>query len=485
LAGVAPSFNIGDRAKEDVVTPVALIVIDPDRTEKMRLQESHRIAAFVRFRPEAAAEAELQVRVALAATHESFLQLLQASYDRTRLEEGELTKPRFQKLVSTFQRSARPFPFTTNLAQAWAQGQNADDVEGEWICRVREAMRQYLRADELPPEGRFGPAQWRLVSPNAKEPLDFRAIGKLTTPLHRTNVLTLTRTRKNLIASFSQLEQGTGKFLAGFLRENCFIDVEMTRSLHAGKTNSLWAVDHYAPGETIVTAAQVIDSRTKAALDKLAKKSAIDQEQIRLVHALGKAQADMSSLKHESESARRRALWMSVAGFGAAASGLVIWRLRPRRSAPSLLPQRLGDISADLVVANEEAARPVVADSWRARAVTAERRAQKLTHALQIRIAPHLARWLAHKWVQQVISNRKQLLEVQRQAEAEIAALENRLAQMHAPLQERLHAYESRIVKLEEQLLLRDQQNKELIEMTIATARKSLEKELAASMEWN
>jgi hypothetical protein len=487
LAGVPPTFAVGDRAKEDIVTPVPLIVIDPARTDKMRTQEAQRIGAIMRFRTEAAAEAELQLHVAIAVNRERFLELLQTTYHRMRLENGELTLPRFQRLASSFQRAARPFPFNTNLAQAWAQGQNADEVEGEWGCKLREAMGQYLCPDQLPPEGRIGPAQWRLISSAEKEPSpELRTILRMTTPVHRTNVMMLTRARKNLIASFPIEEQAAGKFVAGFMRENCVIDIEMTRSLRASKTNSLWAVDHYAAGETIVKAGDVIDLRAKAALDKLDEKRAMDREQLYLVHALGKAQADMSSLKHETESARRRAWLMSVAAIGVAATGLVIWRLRPQRSTiPLLLPERSGDVSAGLLATSEDLALPVVANSWRVRAVTAERRVQKLTHALQIRLAPHLARWLAHKWVQQVISNRKQLLEVQRQAEAEIAALETRLAEMQAPLQERLRAYENRIIELEEQLLLKDQQNRELIEMTIATARLKLEKELAASMEWN
>jgi hypothetical protein len=128
----------------------------------------------------------------------------------------------------------------------------------------------------------------------------------------------------------------------------------------------------------------------------------------------------------------------------------------------------------------------VLARSWRARAMAAERRVQKLTYALRMRLAPHLARWIAHKFVQQLLSNRRQLLEVQQQAEAEIAALEKHLAQLQAPLEQRMRAYEERIVRLEEQLLTKDQQNRELVQFAIASARVRLERErMAAGVEWD
>ena len=86
----------------------------------------------------------------------------------------------------------------------------------------------------------------------------------------------------------------------------------------------------------------------------------------------------------------------------------------------------------------------------------------------------------------QLVSNRKQLLAVQRQAEEEIELLERRLEQMQAPFKERIRAYENRISELEKNLAEKDHQNRELIRMTIATARRKLELEHAKSAsEWN
>jgi len=169
-----------------------------------------------------------------------------------------------------------------------------------------------------------------------------------------------------------------------------------------------------------------------------------------------------------------------------------MWRINRRRSQRLLLPGSFNDLPAILdapsgvLVTTKEENLPVVAQAWHSRALAAERRAEKLTHALRIRLAPHLARWMAHKFVRQILSNRKHLIEIQRQAEAEIAALERRLAEVQAPLEERLRVYENRIIELEKRLLAKDQEHRELIQLTIATARKKLESEHASSdMGWN
>jgi hypothetical protein len=241
----------------------------------------------------------------------------------------------------------------------------------------------------------------------------------------------------------------------------------------------------------IVKAGDLINARAKAAIDKLEEKLAADRAQIDLVHALGKAQASMSSLKKETESARRRLWWMSLLGIPAVGAGLAIWWLRRSRSPDIFLPNGIEQIgppndsneATPAIVVHDSL--PVVVHSWRTRAVAAERRVQKLTYALRVRLAPQLARWMAQKFVQQLLSNRKRLLQVQQQAEAEIAELERRLAEMQAPLQQRLRAYENRIVQLEEQLLAKDIQNRELVQFAIASTRRKLEKERGLVVEWD
>ena len=168
--------------------------------------------------------------------------------------------------------------------------------------------------------------------------------------------------------------------------------------------------------------------------------------------------------------------------------GIGLWLVTNRRSRSLALYAEVpapAEAESNAVTIQQRQNLPAL-QLWQQRALAAERRIAKLTRALQMRVAPHLARWLAYRFVQQVISNRRQLVELQRRASADIAELERRLTQTHASLQERLRAYESRVLELETQLQATEQQNRELLEMTISVAREKIEMErVAAGMEWN
>src|SRR6266705_3009978 len=81
-AGGIPNYKLGEAAAEEVVSPVHLIVIDHDRTEKLRQAEAPRDHAIFRFDPEAIDRAETALRAAVAAGREEFLATLEASYGK-------------------------------------------------------------------------------------------------------------------------------------------------------------------------------------------------------------------------------------------------------------------------------------------------------------------------------------------------------------------------------------------------------------------
>ncbi len=81
------------------------------------------------------------------------------------------------------------------------------------------------------------------------------------------------------------------------------------------------------------------------------------------------------------------------------------------------------------------------------------------------------------KFVQKLISHRATSIDAQQKAAADLAALEQRLAKVHAPLQDRLQAYEQRIYELEKELALKGEENLELIKAKILMVRRQLEAE--------
>ena len=123
---------------------------------------------------------------------------------------------------------------------------------------------------------------------------------------------------------------------------------------------------------------------------------------------------------------------------------------------------------------------------WRERAIAAEARAEKATELLRANLLPHMARWMMNALVQRLLSQQTATLTSQAEAEREVAALAQRLEQLHVPLEQRLAAYEQRIAELEAQLTAQHEQNAELLKAKIETTRKKLEVERAQEpLNWN
>ena len=85
------------------------------------------------------------------------------------------------------------------------------------------------------------------------------------------------------------------------------------------------------------------------------------------------------------------------------------------------------------------------------------------------------SRSLMRRIVERLLAERVEWFTVQERAERELADLELRLARARAPLEERLQAYERRIAELENQLARKGEENRELLQATISTARRRLE----------
>lgn len=497
-----PDYKVGDKASSDVVTPVQLIVIDPERTEILRQKEAQRTPAIFRFYPNVIEDSEASLRSAFNTTREKFLTALEATYRRRKLTAQALTYPRFQRFVTSFQKQHKAFPLSTNLAQLWARGESDEPYQAELVTKLRDTLGQYIRTERLPAEARLGPGQVRVVAlPRPETPLDLETVQKLSTGSMRSNIFILWRVREDLQNSFPAQDQATGKYLASFVKANCFFEEELTRQNRLKRMEPIWAADHYEPGQVIVKAGEVINARGKAALDQLKSKLAVDQMKAQVAEEKLKGQATVAQFKEQAalaqlqaqETSQRNRWLLAALLFFVLACCLIFWRLSARRSPSSLLPARVGaGESAETVISYPAFEEPIVvplesgevapsiaatAQPWRQRALKAEARADKVMALVRARLMPHLARWMMNKVVRKVLWQRAQLLETQQKAEVEVAELEKRLTNLHAPLEQRLQAYEKRIAELEKDLAVKGAENRELIKAKIQVARKRLELE--------
>jgi hypothetical protein len=97
--------------------------------------------------------------------------------------------------------------------------------------------------------------------------------------------------------------------------------------------------------------------------------------------------------------------------------------------------------------------------------------------AAQSSIEAHLVEALKDAVVQELASQRRELLAGQQQAAAELTELARRLEAVQTPMLERLRAYEQRIRDLEKELSEQSKENRELLELKIEMTRRQLESE--------
>jgi hypothetical protein len=128
---------------------------------------------------------------------------------------------------------------------------------------------------------------------------------------------------------------------------------------------------------------------------------------------------------------------------------LVVWRLVLRPRGVALLPARTMDLPPP---------NPVT------------------FHA---ELAPHLAQVIKETLIQELAVQRRELLVAQQIATAEIVGLVQRLDELQMTMQERVQAYEMQIQKLEQELAVRTEENRELLKLKIEMIRQQLEVERA------
>jgi hypothetical protein len=148
-------------------------------------------------------------------------------------------------------------------------------------------------------------------------------------------------------------------------------------------------------------------------------------------------------------------------------------------SAPSVYDVPSVQIPPSIPAANPPNSGAVSDAEWRRRALEAEARAEQAQAALKASLAPQLAESLKEAVVQGLAAQRSELLKAQQCAALEISELVHRLDELKAPIQERLHSYETRIHELERDLAERNEENRELLKLKIEMTRRQLEAERA------
>lgn len=461
------AYEIGEVVREDIVTRVQLLVIDAKRTEELRKNETPRLPAYFRYNTNSVDAPQARLVAAFASMRELFQTELRAEYNKKTITAEEVREQRFLDFRSAFEGRHKSFPLTLEVAQQWAQGRAGSTVLHSWDSKLRQTMAQYIRPNNLPAEASYS-AQVRILTNSFPlEPVDAAVAEEQSVLVARKRLLNLAQARENIAARFPANQQAVAAFLGELLVENCVYDRKLTEQSRAPRLAALWEGERYAPGQIVARAGQTVDDRTKAALDELAA-------------ALPTLPAPVAVVAIPAAKPPYLFYGSGVLLFLCLICMAVSWRfLFASRKVTALapLPERAG----------EPTPLGTPDGQWLDRALLAEQRARELAESARSALVPKFMHWLKSQGVQNLIAQREELLSTQKLAEIELARLEQVLAEMQAPIQERIKAYEQRIADLEQALKAKGEESHELIQTMIRLTRQKLEAERQATpgMTWN
>jgi len=453
------NYRLGDEVEEDIVTPVPLVVTDVAATQALRNEEEQKVPVFFGYDSNVVNQVEAGFLSAFDGARQRFQDELERTFKRRTLDAPTVSAAQFSQFAASFQE--RDFPLTADLAAQWAKGESDETIRAEWRRLLRKMTGYYLLPDAVPPDLKLGTQVRILQRPTSVFPPNMETVHEAGRLIRVANLYTLNRARRQLPWTFEPDAQAAAVYLTGFLRPNCVLEAELTRQLRAKRTESVLVTDRYEPGRKIASRGQVIDAQIMATMEQLKKKLALIQAQQGLAEEQSKAAA-----------AQRRNQWL-LAGAPALlfGLGLVGWRLARRRESKALLPARIKTAATT--------ARVITCPSCAEKIVIPPAASETAQAGVRAGLLTQLAHLLADKLVQKLISDRRGLLDAQQQAAQEMVELEARLEKIHAPLQDRLEAYEKRITELEKELVNRGEENRVLIEAKITLVRKQSEIERA------
>ena len=499
----APAFQAGQVAPYDLVATVPFDVVNAQATAELKAKKAAYVPVIYRDYSRATNAMVKKYLAAFAEAHSKFASGLATTF-QTNITDAVIASPDFGYYVTEFDVVNKNFPVTPELAAEWARGDSGEDLRDLWLSQLLDMMNRPVQPDDLPP-GFVVHRSIRLVpvkSLNAALTVDVARHGH---SVPATNVITISHLRALFREGFRQDEQPMAEVLSGFLQPNCFPDPDMTQQARDFAVQQIVVSDHYETGQVIVRGGQVINAQAKAALDAMNEKliPVTLNAQVAAEHAHAvQDEARAQQAQQQAQQAQQAAQDAQVAAQLAqqqqqlAQANSALAESRAAQANAQAAAMHAQELNAEMVAANVHTRNEWLIGAlvgvlvlgllifmrllWQRRkvAATVPARLERMDKpAIPSDFAPLLAQSLKEAIVQGLAAQRAELLEAQRQAATEIAELVDRLDRLHTPMQERLRAYQDRILELQKDLAQRTEENRELLKLKIEMMRQHMEKE--------
>jgi len=470
------AYQVGAIAGENIVTPVTLDVIDANATAARKAAEALKTPAIFRSYPDGAITNAMadELQAAFAATHSDFLAALKAGFPAVPLDSDAIASAEFIGFLAAFNGKNKSFPVSAKLAASWAAGDAGLDTENRFIAALLQMTHRAIRADDLPGGFALGDTLMLVPVASPSEAITLADAGQRGKLITQNNMTPLSRLQMLFRRNFPDDEQALARSLSVFLKPNCALDATLTQQARERDVRQLVVVDHYDAGQLIVQRGATIDLKTKAALDALNEKLMPDQLNRQIAAAREQVQQQQLQIQREHDAAAQAGSQAQREHAAALESQNQALKIRTRNEWLMVALAVVSVVSLAAVFFVWQQPRP------RRRNNLLPARIEH-PNAIQAGVAPQLAQVIKEALVHELAAQRHELLSAQQCAAAEISELVRRLDRLQAPMHERLRTYEMQIQKLEKELAVRTEENRELLQMKIELIRHQLQSERARS----
>jgi hypothetical protein len=267
-----PDYRVGDQIKTDLIAPTELIVVDPERTQRLRTEEAMRVPPVFRHYPTRLSEATTALREYFAQTREQLLKALESATGKKQLSRQEVARrdSRFRAALNDARARATPFPISDELAEPWARGETGEDVLTRLESALRAVMSGYIRPDEQLQELTDNPTgEVRLVPALVHAYEGPERMGQHPT-MRAIELTTLMDARKALRRGLSESDaRQYGDLVSSLVRVNCLFADDLTRESRRQATEHIVATNRYGPRQVIAERGQTATPQIVAAIGAL------------------------------------------------------------------------------------------------------------------------------------------------------------------------------------------------------------------------
>ncbi len=460
-------YRVGDLAEADIITPMALDVPDSAATAALQSAKATQFPAVFRVLPGATNVIAADFLATFGQARTNFLAAVSAEFHAPKLDEATVASPDFGRLVTAFGVQNKNFPVPDELAAEWARGGEGVAICGQLLTALQRAEGRFIRPDALPNGMIIGETVRVVPVAEPDQKLSLEAVEQGTL-IPAAALTTLSNAQAEFRRGFPAGQQLFARELANFVKPNCLPDAPFTQLTRGTAVCQLVVATHFDSGDTIARHGDIIDAKALAAITALNEKLSAAPPQ-NPPPVVVKAEPPPRPAATPPPIARQNPPINPPAPTAPT---------QPVRRHENLIFGLTGVSVAALLVAGWQFHR----EKRRAAGAAAIQAPLPFPGALKNDLTPQVTQAVREAVQQELAQQRRELLLAQQAATDEIAALVQRLDELQVPMQERLHAYETRIRELETELAVRNEENRELLRLKIETTRRQMETEHATTL---